>query len=84
MNHYPIRTKTMYYQTQQNQRSRYRSDTTHRETITIPFHRMKLVEYWETLAKRNQLNKSQYIRKLIGEDALKEGLIKSQIPSEVM
>tara|TARA_B100000941_G_C28166145_1_gene379835 strand:+ start:232 stop:369 length:138 start_codon:yes stop_codon:yes gene_type:complete len=45
---------------------------------------MKLVEYWETLAKRNQLNKSQYIRKLIGEDALREGLIKSQIPSEVM
>ena len=45
---------------------------------------MKLVEYWETLAKRNQLNKSQYIRKLIGEDALRSGLIKSQIPSEVM
>ena len=74
----------MYSQTKQHKRGGYRIDTTHRETITIPFHRMKLVEYWETLAKRNQLNKSQYIRKLIGEDALRSGLIKSQIPSEVM
>jgi len=73
----------MYSQIKQNQRSRYRSDTTHRETITIPFHRMNVVDYWNDLAQIYQLNKSQVVRKLISDAALKEGLIKTQLTSEV-
>ena len=41
----------MYSQTKQNKRGGYRIDTTHRETITIPFHRMKLVNIGKLLPR---------------------------------
>jgi|TARA_B100000212_G_C27341715_1_gene519508 hypothetical protein len=44
---------------------------------------MNVVDYWNDLAQIYQLNKSQVVRKLISDAALKEGLIKTQLTSEV-
>jgi|TARA_B100000073_G_scaffold267510_1_gene227102 metal-responsive CopG/Arc/MetJ family transcriptional regulator len=71
----------MYSQTQQNQRSRYRStDNGKCICLSFPAHEKRLIEDLDHLADQEFVTRSQYIRRLIRRE---KQLLKEQRESQV-
>tara|TARA_Y200000002_G_C22386263_1_gene539465 strand:- start:311 stop:532 length:222 start_codon:yes stop_codon:yes gene_type:complete len=61
---------------------RWGSEDTTKKCVSFPQHEENLIDYWKELAKLDYVSESQYVRKLIREEATKR-LSKNQRPVAV-
>ena len=50
-------------------RKKWSSEDTYKKCVSFPLHEETLVDYWKKLAKEDYVSASQFIRKLIREEA---------------